>query len=731
MDAAEMYLQAFQFSKEHTGNNTNKNNHALEQVVISIQTRLQRTLDRVEQLKRNQNGQEVPRQNQSSSKQQQPKNDPAQSLTPEEVAVLKQSSMTVSGLFLPWSDTDATGLFQEAVWASKESVNNVTRFTDPAGFLKLSDKQKPHFYKWARPDEIVQLRQQTRLRKGPLQQPILIKAVTPYTIKQQYVTDCSFISSLCVTAVLERRLQKSIITSSIYPQTPAQQPIYNATGKYMVKLWLNGVARCVVIDDLLPVDKHGNLLCSQTTDSSKSQYLELWVCFMEKAYMKLCGGYDFPGSNSGVDLFSLTGWIPERIHFAKSADKVRDFETPPERAWDRISSASSFGDCLITVSSHLNLNQAEAGRLGLVMGHAYAVLSVMETKSGIRMLQLKNPWALKGWKGQYSSYDPVWKDKSFCAEVGYNPDEVRHHDDGVFWICWDDILQYFLNFHLSWNPFLFRFRTATHGLWPKNKGPYDDTFNVGDNPQYILKLSKEAIEQKATIWILISRHVSKQEQEGADVSDFLTVHVHRNQGNRETIWYPGRSGNCVLTGAYTNNPHVLVRYDVTDPADQNLSLVLSQYQKSNDLRYTLSVYCTEQFSLTKPRPNLPRVIERTGNLSPDGGPLGSNLVLRNPMFALNILTDRTVVELKVSTAKTIAMNIVALPVAMYGHRMEQATGSAVIDSGKYRHGFLVTERKALCAGAYVLMASSFTAGQIGSFQLKCCSSQQIEFQPLQ
>ena len=61
----------------------------------------------------------------------------------------------------------------------------------------------------------------------------------------------------------------------------------------MVKLWLNGVERRVLVDDLLPVDARGKLLCSHTKTANGS--LELWVPILEKAYMKLCGGYDFPG----------------------------------------------------------------------------------------------------------------------------------------------------------------------------------------------------------------------------------------------------------------------------------------------------------------------------------------------------------------------------------------------------------------------------------------------------
>jgi hypothetical protein len=119
-------------------------------------------------------------------------------------------------------------------------------------------------------------------------------------------------------------------------------------------------------------------------------YDELTFCATFKG-----GGYDFPGSNSGVDMFSLTGWLPERIFFPQDPNKVKDFETPTERAWERLYSASSYGDCLITVSTSSDLLKDHAEAIGLVTGHAYAVLSVIQTSNKTRLLQLKNPWAHK------------------------------------------------------------------------------------------------------------------------------------------------------------------------------------------------------------------------------------------------------------------------------------------------------------------------------------------------
>lgn len=82
-------------------------------------------------------------------------------------------------------------------------------------------------------------------------------------------------------------------------------------GKYIFKMHFNGCFRQVVVDDRLPVSKeHANR--SIHVVDRKNPHL-LWPALMEKAYLKVRGGYDFPGSNSGTDLWVMTGWIPEQL----------------------------------------------------------------------------------------------------------------------------------------------------------------------------------------------------------------------------------------------------------------------------------------------------------------------------------------------------------------------------------------------------------------------------------
>ena len=322
-----------------------------------------------------------------------------------------------------------------------------------------------------------------------------------------------------------------------------------------------------------------------------------------------------------------------------------------------------------------------------------------------------------------------WSQPGLRAEIGYDPVLASKHDDGVFWIRWEDVLIYFQNIHLSWNPALFAYRTTIHGFWPESQGPRDDTFNAGENPQHVLNLSDAAVTKKATIWILLSRHVTAQEQEGIDATDYLTVHAHRNSAKREIIWYPGGK-TCVLTGAYTNNPHVLMRYDVTGPADKHLSLVLSQYKKSHDLGYTLSCFSTEPFTLSQPAKALPLCSEISfeWTAATAGGPPGSKNFHINPMWALRVPDEGVSMQIRCSSVKSFAVNIMLVAVDTHGTRVKWITGEPVLDSGDYRHGFTVTERKKVPGGLYTLVASTFEPGQVGAFRVIIYASSKVKFE---
>ena len=138
------------------------------------------------------------------------------------------------------------------------------------------------------------------------------------------------------------------------------------------------------------------------------------------------------------------------------------------------------------------------------------------------------------------------------------------------------------------------------------------------------------------------------------VTDFLTIHMMRNTEKRNRIWYP-HGPHLLVNGAYSNNPSILCRYDVSGPEDEFISLVLSQHQKSNDMGYTLSCYCTEPFKLGNPSKQLPLLRELSGawESTSAGGPVGKDGFFSNPMYVV-YLNKSTTMQLRCSAAKSFA-----------------------------------------------------------------------------
>ena len=85
------------------------------------------------------------------------------------------------------------------------------------------------------------------------------------------------------------------------------------------------------------------------------------VPLIVKGLLKALGGYDIRGSNPSLDIYALTGWIPERLDLRASFQR--------EKEWLRVYEAWRKGQVLVT------LGTGSVPGSSLVALHAYSVLS--------------------------------------------------------------------------------------------------------------------------------------------------------------------------------------------------------------------------------------------------------------------------------------------------------------------------------------------------------------------
>ena len=586
-----------------------------------------------------------------------------------------------------------------------------------------------------------------------------------YDLVQDITTDCSVVASLCACMKHLQPGPASLLPALMFPADPdSGQPEISTSGKYVFRMYFNGCFRKVVVDDRLPSSCNDRTL--YVVDRQNPDLL--WPALLEKAYLKVRGGYDFPGSNSGTDLWTLTGWIPQQIF-------LQSDEVDCDQTWRRVKKAYDFGDVVVTLGTG-RLSPDEEEVLGLAGEHDYAVLDISE-ESGNRRLLVKNPWC-DGlvWKGVGALGEASASDQHDDDNDNDN-DNLDHQQKqpaklkpGTFWIGFDDVAQNFESLYLNWNPSLFTERQDHHFTWQLPEPELAHSF--AHNPQYAMKASASG-----STWILLSRHFQDAELDIARGRGATSVSVPAAEGGSN----PGPDGRATTLSSVSNKLGFMSLYifemggDEDGDGDGERALLpdknvvyrgpfvdspqtLAPFEARRDARYTVAVASQDlplqRYALTltffsrcplevRPaRDALPHHAEAASAWTrrTAGGNAASPTYGSNPQFQLRISApppgsggnpEPGPVSLLLSTARDDLPVHVDVVWAGGGRVTGPISQRDVLaSSGDYRRGCAVARARRVDPGVYTVVCSTFDPGQLAGFALRVASALPCALEPV-
>ncbi|KIO33307.1 hypothetical protein M407DRAFT_234488 [Tulasnella calospora MUT 4182] len=583
----------------------------------------------------------------------------------DQLAVLDRSTRVNGHKFDPWE-------------ARHESIGPIANppFKDPDGALTLSQSQAELFASWWRACES---KDESSIMTTP--------NLATEDIYQHIVTNCSVIAGLAVCWEHNLRFGTNLCLSSIYPQHDDGTAQFRSDGMYSVRLLLNGTHRQAIIDDTLPATDGGLLLCASTRGTRV-----LWPSIIEKAYMKVMGGYDFPGSNPANDLHAIIGWIPEDIDLHGSGFQE-------EGTWRRVYEGFKTGQCLVTLGTGEALRMASAGP-NLVPLHGYSVIGM--SNLGTNGQSIMNPWITSG-----GGSVPNPSSRMFSRGV----DSQAKFDGlliGSLWMEWNEVCEAFDGLYLNWDPSPFKNTRSFHGwahngiLWIKcTKFAIDPTNQSSGDDNY------------SEMWFLLTRHVVSKDHP----SEFISLDTASRGGQID----PLAEDLLSRQSGYTNSTHVLVCSHLVNQNHPSMRSAFLSRSANRPVAFTLTVFSQTAINLMEHPRKLPFSAQVDGTFTSrtSGGNPTYRTFMHNPQYRLRlqpgVVQGSKTLRMILEATKNVAIK--ATIVWGGGKRVTELTqGDVQMDSGPYVYGTTAVGGL-LKPSDYTLILSTFTPGQQSPYSI--------------
>ena len=480
--------------------------------------------------------------------------------------------------------------------------------------------------------------------------------------------------------------------------------LLSPNGRYVFRFYFNGCWRKVDIDDLLPTSTNARVL--HVVDRSHPGLL--WPALLEKAYLKVRGGYDFPGSNSGTDVAVLTGWIPQQVF-------LHDHNVEPDQLWNELYGSFNRGDNMLTLGTG-KLSRREQKHLGLAAEHDYAVLDMQE-RGTMREVLIKNPWADgEIWKGAtrrkpHPNHEyPELPRATDCDEMV----------PGTFWMDFNSVFQHYENLYVNWNPALFSHRADRHFSWhlPHQRAA---SSLVDEHPQFVVRA-----DATGEVWLLLNRHFRTGDYTHANngKNGYISLYLIDSTGTRVLS-----TNDATIKGPFVDSPNTLLRFDAAK-GELYTVVIVQQDLPAGKHNYTASVFSNCPAAIDEAAPRYPhrQSLSAAWTRSTSGGSSDSPNYLTNPQFALTLSSQQRVAFLlrvaddEQDLCLKTNIHVKALIAYSDGRRISRLRSRDIAaHSGDYRRGHAIVEAT-LSRGSYTIICSTFDKDQLAGFSLGFCST---------